>query len=256
MMNIAGYELDLLVIGFPGKGVCHGGLGWSTIALLRGHGRVALIDTGPIGMRRLLRDELRRRGVAPADVTDLLLTHSHHDHSINWTLFPQARIGIGSHELDWSLKQPWGETPVPELYMRELSSWPRLHRLADGEEALPHLSAHVAPGHTPGHLIFVLQDAQRDVIFTGDAAKNRAELVSRHADMSYDQSVTAASIEHIWSYWRRKPGSVVVPGHDLPMTQEEGQTRYLMSRKAQIEAFFGDSLDEPTLIDLTEAGQP
>jgi hypothetical protein len=40
------------------------------------------------------------------------------------------------------------------------------------------------------------------------------------------------------------------------MTQHEGQTRYVLSRKAAIQAFFGDSLDEPTLIDLTEAEQP
>jgi LDH2 family malate/lactate/ureidoglycolate dehydrogenase len=25
-MKIAGYELDLLVVGFPGKSVCHGGM--------------------------------------------------------------------------------------------------------------------------------------------------------------------------------------------------------------------------------------
>jgi hypothetical protein len=37
--------------GFPGKSVCHGGLGWSSIVLLRGHGRVALIDAGSFGMR-------------------------------------------------------------------------------------------------------------------------------------------------------------------------------------------------------------
>jgi len=37
MTNIAGYEMDLLVVGFPGKSVCHGGLGWSAITLLRGH---------------------------------------------------------------------------------------------------------------------------------------------------------------------------------------------------------------------------
>ena len=30
------YKLDVLVQGYPGKSVCHGGLGWSTIALLRG----------------------------------------------------------------------------------------------------------------------------------------------------------------------------------------------------------------------------
>jgi hypothetical protein len=50
--------------------------------MLRGHGSVALIDTGPMGGRE------------PA----------------------------------WSLEQPWGETPVPELYMRQLASWPRVDR--------------------------------------------------------------------------------------------------------------------------------
>src|SRR3954467_7470671 len=40
------YQLDILVQGYPGKSVCHGGLGWSTIVLLRGHGRVALMDRG------------------------------------------------------------------------------------------------------------------------------------------------------------------------------------------------------------------
>ena len=38
------YRLDILVQGFPGKAICHGGLGWSTIALLRSADRKILID--------------------------------------------------------------------------------------------------------------------------------------------------------------------------------------------------------------------
>ncbi len=74
------------------------GLGWSTIALLRGHGRTAVINTGNFGMRKLLIEGLRERGVRPADVTDVLLTHSHYDHAVNWTLFRHARIVIGETE--------------------------------------------------------------------------------------------------------------------------------------------------------------
>ena len=48
----AGYHIEIAVQGYPGKAVCHGGLGWSTIALLRGHGRVVLIDTGAFGQRQ------------------------------------------------------------------------------------------------------------------------------------------------------------------------------------------------------------
>jgi hypothetical protein len=149
-MQVAGYDIDWLVVGFPGKTVCHGGLGWSTIALLRGHGRVALIDTGPMGMRRLLKDRLQSHGLTPADVTDVLLTHSHHDHSINWTMFTQARIAIGAEELSWSLGVPWGETPVPELYMRELNQWPHVHRMGVGDEVLPHCKCSPPPATRRG----------------------------------------------------------------------------------------------------------
>ena len=113
-MQVEGYDIDIVIPGYPGKAVCHGGLGWSSVVLLRGHGRVALIDTGSFGLRPLLKPRpSRRSGLEPKDVTDLLLTHSHHDHSVNWTLFRHARIVVGAHELAWSLEEPWGETPVP-----------------------------------------------------------------------------------------------------------------------------------------------
>ena len=250
-MQIDGYEIEILVQGYPGKTVCHGGLGWSTIVLVRGHGRIALIDTGGFAVRKILIERLAHHRLEPAAVTDLLLTHGHHDHCVNWTLFGKARIVIGAQELAWALKEPWGETAVPELYVKELAGWPSVHQAGDGEEVLPGVTAHVAPGHTPGHLMYVLSGGAREVIFTGDAAKNRAELVSGHADASYDDAVSSASIAKIWSFWRRRPGNVVVPGHDIPMVQNEGRTEYLGKREAAIKAWFGDDLETMTTIALT-----
>ena len=251
-MQIGGYEIDILVQGYPGKSVCHGGLGWSTVALVRGRERLALIDGGSIGMRRTLIERLAQRGLAPRDVTDMLLTHSHHDHCVNWTLFSGAHIVIGAQELDWSLTVPWGETPVAELYMKELKDWPTLHTARDGEEVCPGVTAHLAGGHTPGHLVFVLHGAQRDAIFTGDAAKNRAEMLCRAADMSYDAAVTAESIEMIWKLWRSRPGNILIPGHDMPMVLEPGDAaRYVGEREAAIRSWFGDDIEHTTLIQLT-----
>jgi glyoxylase-like metal-dependent hydrolase (beta-lactamase superfamily II) len=205
---------------------------------------------GSFNMRRGLIEQLERRGLEPADVTHVILTHSHYDHSLNWILFRQARIVIGARELSWSLEAPWGETAVPELYMRELENWPSLHPVAAGQEVVPGLKAHAAPGHTPGHLVFVLEGEERDAIFTGDAAKNRAELLSRRGEASYDAEASSASLERIWQLWERRPGSILIPGHDLPMTQKDGRIEYIGRRKAALKAWFGEDVETTTLIDL------
>ena len=249
-MKAGGYEIDVLVQGFPGKTVCHGLLGWSTIVLLRGHGRVALVDVGSFGIRRSMIGHLARHGLTPRDVTDVLLTHAHWDHSVNWTLFAHARVVIGAAELDWAVRQPWGETSVPELYMRELDGWPTLHRAMEGDAVLPGITAHLAPGHTPGCLLYVLDAPGGGALFTGDAAKNRAELVSGTADTTLDPEVSAASLALIWSLWRARPGAVLIPGHDLPVLQEDGVVRYIGMREAAISAWFGDTLEQTTLIRL------
>jgi N-acyl homoserine lactone hydrolase len=167
-------------------------------------------------------------------------------------MFPKARIVIGDDELTWSLTEPWGLTPVPELYVRELNTWPTLVRVKAGAEALPGITTHLAPGHTPGCLVYVLAGATHDTIFTGDAAKNRAELVSGSTDMTYDPAISRASIEMIWGLWRRRSGSVLVPGHDLPMVLgDDGAPRYLGQREAGIKAWYGDSMEQTTVFALT-----
>jgi hypothetical protein len=65
--------------------------------------------------------------------------------------------------------------------------------------------------------------------------------------------VSAASIAKIWGFWRRRPGNVVVPGHDIPMVQNDGRTQYLGTREAAIKAWFGDDLETTTTIALTVA---
>jgi N-acyl homoserine lactone hydrolase len=251
-----GYHVDIIVHGFPGKSVCHGPLGFSTIALVRHAERVALVDVGGFGQRLLLLDRLGELGLSAADVTDVLLTHSHYDHAINWLTFKNARVVIGKHELDWAMQQPWGETFVPELYMRELQQSPQLRRVADAETVFPGINAHVTPGHTPGSLVFVLQTGERDFVFTGDACKNRAELVSRAADMTYDKEITRESIEKIWQFWSRRAGSILVPGHDLPMIQDGDTVKYLGTREAAIRAWYGDELNQTTVISLVAGSAP
>jgi glyoxylase-like metal-dependent hydrolase (beta-lactamase superfamily II) len=219
-------------------------------------GHVALVDVGAFSYRKLLIERLAARGLTPADVTDVLITHSHYDHSLNWVMFPNAKIHIGAEELAWAAQEPFGLTVVPELYIRELAASPRLHRVRAGEEVLPGIAVYDAPGHTPGHVLFVATGGDRDVIFTGDSAKNRAELVSREADSSYDMAVTRRSIDLIFELWRKRPSNVVVPGHDMPMVLDRGEPCYIEERQAGLSAWFGDTLEETTLFELKLAEPP
>ena len=252
--NVLPASVEILLQGYPGRSTCHGGLGWSTVALLRHAGRVALIDVASFGARRMLVDALAQRGIAPGDVTDVLLTHAHYDHSINWTLFRQATIAIGRIELAWAAAHP-DDPPLPELYVDALARHPRLRILDDGETVLPELTAHHAPGHTPGHLCYLFDAAEGAVLFTGDAAKNRAELRSHRGFGALDARAGAETLRWIDDAWRRRPGTVVVPGHDVPLTLDAaGVPQYAGTRSAAMLSWFGDTLDDVTTIDLTEPG--
>jgi len=247
------HAVDLLVAGYPGRSTAHGPLGWSGVTLLRGAGRVALVDTGGFGLRWPLRAALGERGVAPDDVTDVLLTHIHYDHAVNALLFRGARVWISGADLDWARARPPGFDAVPELHAAALAADPRTERIADGGEVLPGIEAIPAPGHTPGSLAYRVAGAEGPVLFAGDAVKNRAELVSGQVDMTEDRAASEASVRRLRELWLAEPGTVLVPGHDLPLRAGAGgRPEYVGVRRAGVEAWFGEDLEGTTTFDLCE----
>ena len=68
--------------------------------------------------------------------------------------------------------------------------------------------------------------------------------------MTYDAGLTRATIESIWASWSKKPNSILVPGHDLPMVLDQGEPRYLCEREAGIRAWYDEGLDKTTVISL------
>lgn len=248
-----GWTVEVLVQGYPGKSRHNGGLGWSSVALARGPGgRVAVLDTGSFSLRRTLVARLAARGLAPSDVTDLLLTHTHYDHCLNWPLFPEATIHVGVAELAWALGRPADDPLVPDWTVRALADSPRLRTIAtDGAEPLPGVEAIETPGHTPHHLAFRLRGESQDVIFAGDAAKNLAELTTGEADLTMDAGASARSIRRLAEAWRSRAGTLMIPGHDLTLAiGEDGVPRRLGRWEAGISAVFGTSPKDATVFGL------
>jgi hydroxyacylglutathione hydrolase len=124
----------------------------SIFVLDAGPGKVALVDAGFDKSGQALLAALGRRGLTPASVAAIFLTHGHADHTAGCRLFPDARVY--ALENDVSLV---GDAATIA------------HPLKDGEtvDVGPlHVETFAVPGHTPGSAVYLA----RGVLFFGDSA--------------------------------------------------------------------------------------
>src|SRR5215469_311754 len=96
-------RLNVLCSGYVGERVA------STVVLVRDEGAVIVVDPGMVASRALILDPLREYGVSPDDVTDVVFSHHHPDHTLNAALFTRARF----HDF-WAIYQDdvWTDRPA------------------------------------------------------------------------------------------------------------------------------------------------
>jgi glyoxylase-like metal-dependent hydrolase (beta-lactamase superfamily II) len=113
--------VDVLADGYAGSRVA------STVTLIRDGGTTIEVDPGMVASRRAILDPLAALGVQVGDVTDVVFSHHHPDHTLNAALSPAARF----HDF-WAIYQDdrWDD------------------RDADGFEISPSVQLMATPGHT------------------------------------------------------------------------------------------------------------
>jgi glyoxylase-like metal-dependent hydrolase (beta-lactamase superfamily II) len=79
-------RFDVLVEGSTGPNVV------STCTLLREGEVVAVVDPGLAPSQGAILNPLRELGLDASDVTDVVISHHHPDHTLNVALFPGARV--------------------------------------------------------------------------------------------------------------------------------------------------------------------
>ena len=116
--------------------------------------------------------QLETHGVSAADVDLVLLSHLHGDHS-GWVwrdgapYFPNATVRFGRG--DWQTFVEDGVAGANAAGFRELAAM-GLVELVDGDGVVaPGIDALHTPGHTPGHLTFVVSSGGQRALFLGDA---------------------------------------------------------------------------------------
>ncbi|XP_041322017.1 metallo-beta-lactamase domain-containing protein 1, partial [Pyrgilauda ruficollis] len=189
------YSLRVLRAGYSRRhadGTCRAD---GSVTLLWGGPLTVLVDTGGPWLRPRLPGLLAARGVAPEDVTHVVVTHGHSDHAGNLNLFPRATLLVG-----FDLSRGEG------LYLP--------HGLAQGVplELHPgHLRVVPTPGHTRAHVsLLALGTALGTVAVAGDAFE-RGEDEEEWEALSEEPAAQRRSREELAA-----AAEVIVPGHGEP----------------------------------------
>jgi glyoxylase-like metal-dependent hydrolase (beta-lactamase superfamily II) len=117
----------------------------STIALVQDGSQKIVVDPGMVRHPRRIVDRLGRLGVKPLEVTDVILSHHHPDHTLNAGLFPKARV----HD-HWAIYRG--------------DQW--VSRPAEGFQVSPSVRLLATPGHTREDITTVAGTAAGFVAFT------------------------------------------------------------------------------------------
>lgn len=184
----------------------------------RYHGDPKIEPILPAGDGEPLADALAEHGIAIADVARILMSHLHNDHAGGLRLFdPSVPVFVQRAELEYARS---GDPSVTRqgTFAIDFDDRPRNWRPLDGDATVaPGVDAVFTPGHTPGHMSFVvgLHDGG-GYAFACDAA-DLTENIERERAPGAVAGCTAQ--DALDSLLRLKAiaaarGMPLVPGHD------------------------------------------
>jgi N-acyl homoserine lactone hydrolase len=170
-------------------------------------------------------EQLRARGIDPADVATIVMTHLHNDHASGAIQFPGARFVVDTTEWAAACKggfaegyrhahfdQPFDWRTVDYAHAQPYASFERTLDLF-GDGSLRLLST---PGHTQGHQSILLRLEDRELLLTADAAYTRRAIDEDvlpififGGEDRYRRSLAA-----IRAYTQLEPDAAVICGHD------------------------------------------
>ena len=167
-----------------------------TPTLVRTPQHTVLIDAGLGEFAPPTAGQVRRNlaaaGIEPGMVDTVLISHFHGDHisGLRWkdgsAAFPNATLMAPAAE--WAFwmddgamsRAPEGMRPAFENVRRVFGPVAReVVLFGDGQEVVPGIRAMAAPGHTPGHMVFLVSDGDRRLLIWSDTT-NKPELFVRH----------------------------------------------------------------------------
>lgn len=150
---------------------------------------ILLLDTG-LGFSKngklQIHTNLSEAGISPTDITKVLLTHLHKDHtgavanSIDYSTFsfPNAKYYVHEKELNFAFEKGFPSFIPEELIALKNSS--QVELLKDEEGLIDeYIHYKVTGAHSPHHQVFWIRDRNEIVFFGGDDAPQLQQMKHR-----------------------------------------------------------------------------
>lgn len=135
-----------------------------------------------------LKDQLAPAGFKPEDIDVVILSHGHPDHvggimEGDKPLCPNARYVISATEYDfWAPEGKHSGDLEKFAAVFRNSTRPvadRFSMLKPGDDVVSGIRSINAPGHTPGHLGFMIESQGQQILFWGDCAHHHVASLAR-----------------------------------------------------------------------------
>lgn len=165
---------------------------------------LVLFDTGVGEGGRPARGNMRAAvasaGYSPEQVDVVVITHMHPDHigglmEAGAPAFPNARYVTGQKEYDfWAGLDPDANGVTKLLAKNVKPMAEKMSFLDDGASVVSGITAMAAYGHTPGHMIYMLENGGQQLVLVADTANHFVwSLANPDWEVRFDMDKEAAA---------------------------------------------------------------
>ncbi|HXK05050.1 MAG TPA: N-acyl homoserine lactonase family protein [Verrucomicrobiae bacterium] len=199
--------------------------------LVRGGGKNILVDSGFYREQFFKQwkvadfvrpdEAVRRAGVKPEEITDVIVTHMHWDHADGMDLFPNARIWLQKEELEYYAGSAWqsrrthgGIDPDDVMAAVRLNTQGKVALVnGDTQEILPGITCYTGGKHTYASQFVSVNTAGGTVVLASDNMY-LWENLEKHVPIA--QTLDPASNLRAQDRMKELAGDAkrIVPGHD------------------------------------------